>query len=876
MRKRLGIKKLILLMGLLPTLGISLTLGSFLVFNQLQDAKTAVVERANHSSQQLAILSAQFLKPLNKEALQKLVTAALEERGLRNVVIFDSEKQQIVQAGPASSGLKDLNSSPASLDPQIIFNEDGLKIITPINSAAQPVGWLCTSFSWHHYEVNKYQTFLAGIIFFVIALLLSVALVSYITQILRSDFDALKSILKQLINGNKSFQAHLSGDDEFSEIADLLNQLSTAQQQELQELQRNIEQSNSDLRETLETLEIQNIELDLARREAVNANRIKSEFLANTSHEIRTPLNGIIGFTKILLKSELEQQQYDAVETIRKSSDGLLTIINDILDFSKMEAGKLVFDEAPVDIREIIEDTLQILAPTAFDKKLELALFFDPSIPDMLLSDGLRLKQILSNLLNNAIKFTASGYIRIDAICKGNDGQNISLNLQISDTGIGLSKDQQQQLFQGFTQADASITRQYGGTGLGLVIVKGLVEQMGGEIGVISEAGKGATFWVTLRLPVVKNAIRMRNFASLTGKTVAMYDKSVLQTAATQQLLQSWGMNVYPCDDIQNLRQNCDYRILSVAIDESLPTLPIPKNSEHPTIVLSPQPQKYDNRINAIFLQKPVSQIKLFDAFNLQHSQHITAPQLKFPDMRVLAVDDNPANLLMLKSFLDDLSVQSQTAQNGIEALQRCREKVFDLILMDIQMPQLDGIQASKEIRHSSLNKHTPIIALSAYLAPENPKQLREAGINDFLSKPIDDRQLLRLFERTASNPPAVSKTPPRPVDIQECLRLAKGKNGLAEEMLRMLLESLPDQAQSLAEAKNNDNRQQIAAISHDLKGACCYTGAPALKATNLTLAKMLESSEVDLSAAVDAVLTEIAALLSWKDNHDLSVIFAA
>ncbi|USA43662.1 ATP-binding protein [Spongiibacter taiwanensis] len=875
MRNRLGIKKLILLMGLLPTLGMSVALGSLLVYNQLRDVKTALLDRSQLSSQQLAVLAGQFLNPTRQAALSDLATAALEEAGLRSITILDSQGATLVQAGPIAAP-PDKEALPLHTA-QIIHHASELQIITPIPhrqiSADAPAGWISSHYSWHQYEVRKYQTLLAAVVFLVMALLLSIAMVSYITKALRNDFDQLKLIIRRQIDGNKDFQAHIPGNDDFSELARQLNLLNEAHQHELRELRRGIEQSNSDLRETLETVEVQNIELDLARREAMNASRIKSEFLANTSHEIRTPLNGILGFTKILLKSELEQQQYDAVETIRKSADSLLTIINDILDFSKMEAGKLVFDQAPVDVRELIEDTLTILAPSAYDKNLELALFVDPAMPAMLVSDSLRLKQILTNLLNNAIKFTPAGHVLVNVIFNERHGQDVSFTVQVSDTGIGLSKDQQRALFKGFSQADASITRQYGGTGLGLVIVKGLVDQMGGEIGVESEMAKGSTFWFTLRLPEVKNAIRMRNFAAMQGKSVAYYDRSALHADAISQMLKQWGMDVKHSSTLDGLADECDFILLSLTTSEQLPSETVLPSAAHPPIVLVPDIDAAPESLKFRSLQKPVSQVRLFDAFN-NRAPRASNNVERFPNMRVLAVDDNPANLLILKSFLNDHDVAAQSAQNGVEAIQLCRENVFDLILMDIQMPHIDGIQASKEIHSDSLNKNTPIVALSAYLAPENPMQLREAGIAEFLSKPIDESQLLSLLRKTAFGPDQIIS---KPVDITSCLKLAKGRPALAEEMLQMLLNSLPAHKQALTAALEARDVKRLAAIQHDIKGACCYTGTPLLKAANLDLGVALDNSgeQSDLHAQVELVLAAMDELLQWQECHELPVLFA-
>jgi two-component system, NarL family, sensor histidine kinase BarA len=880
MRARLGIRKLILVMGLLPILALSLALSAYLMFSQISELRKLMTERAKTSSEQLAILTEDVLANGHADTLARITTTALEETAVKAIAIYSADMQLIAQAGPKSN-LSANMMSPSQQNATFETLDDGLLILQPVlaspgdSQIASPiVGWVAMQFDWRHLKTHQYQTLLVGTIFLVIALILCISLTSYINQSLAADLASLRQTIRKMVTGARNFHAHIPENDEFNEIADELNQLNNAHQKELQELQRSIEQTNIDLRETLETVEVQNIELDLARREALNASRIKSEFLANTSHEIRTPLSGIIGFSKILLKSELEISQREAIETIHNSANSLLTIINDILDFSKLEAGKLVLDSAPVNLREVVEDTLQLLAPSANEKALELVLIIEPGTPETVLADGLRLRQILTNLINNAIKFTPSGHIKVVISSSYTGDQEAKITVQISDTGIGLSKEQQQGIFKDFSQADASITRQYGGTGLGLVIVKGLIEQMGGEIGIVSEPGQGATFWFTLSLPATSNTIKLRDFNVLNGKTVALYDSSELHSQAITSLFISWGLEVSRCDKISDLSK-ADYCV--ICTDSNSDTRNLLSELNQPAVIITPYSEPHDENADRIYLSKPFSHIKLFDALykGLKHNSQTFPQAVNFPNTHILAVDDNPSNLHILGSFLSDMAIQIHYAQNGAEALQQCREKHFDLIFMDIQMPQMDGIETSKHIRDSGLNKNTPIIALSAYLSPENPTQLRDAGINDYFSKPISERQLATLLSKhlKPKAEPNNSLGPLRPVDISECLKLTKNRPQLATDMLNMLLEALPNQKQDLYNAWEQDDLNEVSTITHTLKGACCYTGTPILKQRVIELELKLENAspcQTEFSALINA----IDGLLAWRDEHDLSIVF--
>ncbi|EAW9539557.1 two-component sensor histidine kinase BarA [Salmonella enterica] len=625
-----------------------------------------------------------------------------------------------------------------------------------------------------------------------------------------------------------------------------------------EEMQHNIDQATSDLRETLEQMEIQNVELDLAKKRAQEAARIKSEFLANMSHELRTPLNGVIGFTRLTLKTELNPTQRDHLNTIERSANNLLAIINDVLDFSKLEAGKLILESIPFPLRNTLDEVVTLLAHSSHDKGLELTLNIKNDVPDNVIDDPLRLQQVITNLVGNAIKFTESGNIDILVEKRALSNTKVQIEVQIRDTGIGIPERDQSRLFQAFRQADASISRRHGGTGLGLVITQKLVNEMGGDISFHSQPNRGSTFWFHINLDLNPNVIiDGPSTACLAGKRLAYIEPNATAAQCTLDLLSDTPVEVIYSPTFSALPlAHYDIMILSVPVTFREPLTMqherLAKAASMTDFLLLALPchaqinaEKLKQGGAAACLLKPLTSTRLLPALTeycqLNHHPEPLLMDTSKITMTVMAVDDNPANLKLIGALLEDKVQHVELCDSGHQAVDRAKQMQFDLILMDIQMPDMDGIRACELIHQLPHQQQTPVIAVTAHAMAGQKEKLLSAGMNDYLAKPIEEEKLHNLLLRykpganvaarlMAPEPAEFIFNPNATLDWQLALRQAAGKPDLARDMLQMLIDFLPEVRNKIEEQLVGENPNGLVDLVHKLHGSCGYSGVPRMK----------------------------------------------
>ncbi|CGO72657.1 hybrid sensory histidine kinase BarA [Salmonella enterica subsp. enterica serovar Typhi] len=625
-----------------------------------------------------------------------------------------------------------------------------------------------------------------------------------------------------------------------------------------EEMQHNIDQATSDLRETLEQMEIQNVELDLAKKRAQEAARIKSEFLANMSHELRTPLNGVIGFTRLTLKTELNPTQRDHLNTIERSANNLLAIINDVLDFSKLEAGKLILESIPFPLRNTLDEVVTLLAHSSHDKGLELTLNIKNDVPENVIGDPLRLQQVITNLVGNAIKFTESGNIDILVEKRALSNTKVQIEVQIRDTGIGIPERDQSRLFQAFRQADASISRRHGGTGLGLVITQKLVNEMGGDISFHSQPNRGSTFWFHINLDLNPNVIiDGPSTACLAGKRLAYIEPNATAAQCTLDLLSDTPVEVIYSPTFSALPlAHYDIMILSVPVTFREPLTMqherLAKAASMTDFLLLALPchaqinaEKLKQGGAAACLLKPLTSTRLLPALTeycqLNHHPEPLLMDTSKITMTVMAVDDNPANLKLIGALLEDKVQHVELCDSGHQAVDRAKQMQFDLILMDIQMPDMDGIRACELIHQLPHQQKTPVIAVTAHAMAGQKEKLLSAGMNDYLAKPIEEEKLHNLLLRykpganvaarlMAPEPAEFIFNPNATLDWQLALRQAAGKPDLARDMLQMLIDFLPEVRNKIEEQLVGENPNGLVDLVHKLHGSCGYSGVPRMK----------------------------------------------
>lgn len=894
----------VLFAALAPAAAIAIVLAIYFAHVRIADLETALTERGQAIASQLAPASEYAVAAGDIDRLQSLVAAVLREPDVAAVSITGASGGSLLR-------IEDDDYQPdrariLTFKASIIHDEAShMGWLEREAAAADPavarsIGWVSVDLSHASTTRRQMEVILNIVAITALGLMLAGAFAYFTGQGVLHPILQLKQTVSRIRDGRLDTRADIQAGPELNSLKADINDMASSLEAAQQDLQERIDAATAELRDALTGMELQSQELEVARQQAIEASRIKSEFLANISHEIRTPMNAITGFANLLEKSELTEEQKEHALTIKQASRSLLTVIEDILDFSRLSTGDIDLEDISFDLRDVVDDALQGIASDAYDKRLDLILFFYSDVPRRLRGDPARIRQLLTSLIANAIKFTLRGSISVRVMLEDESENDARVRVSLQDTGIGLSPEEQRRLFHAFTQADTSATREFGGIGLGLAMCKKLAEHMGGNIGFESQVRKGSNFWFTFqaRRQTARSAESPDpTIDSLRGFSCILFDPSRLSRLATFHQLSAWGLEVREaethdelldelgeasasgaCADlvviglgVHNQTAKTLQQVAATAIQSAAPMVILASTSDRADL------RRFTDSGATVALPRSVPERVLHEALtsillgeqNAEYPGSITDSDsdARLDNCTIMVVDDNAINRRLVTRLLKDHGAEVVEAENGQQAVERFKEQAFDLVLMDIHMPIMSGIQATERIRdieHGA--KRTPVVALTARVISGERERLVRHGLDDFLIKPIQESEIWAMARKWIGRGPLSHLWQPEPrgqptgaqaliSERDQAIRIAGGNRELADELFQMLINELPVMKERLNNAYLSTDLGELEAEAHKIYGAASYCAAQSIAVAAGELERAVICRNED---AIDAHLEQL------------------
>ena len=885
----LGIKYQILLITLIPVFLIDLFFTYTNINTNIEQATELLQSKGRIIARQLAGASEFNLFTGNDQQLQYLLDQSVDTNDIVLAAVYDARGSLIAESTSADFVRSDATNYFYYRQPilsQSILYSDVFAPDSVEQRQTSTLGWVHLYISRQQLLETTEQIILDSITFFVLFLIMAVALTIVISRRITRPIFRLMEHLEDVEKGQLGKTIDPVEGNEIGAVQQGFNRMTHALLANRRHLNQRIQQATQQLNESITDLETRNRELGFARDEAQNANRSKSEFLANMSHEIRTPINGIRGFIGLLGQSELNDTQRRYVDIVLKSTSDLTNIVNEILEFSKLESGKLHIVDEPFDLYEVIEQTRDILFINALTKNIDLNLIIFSDVPRRVIGDKLRLKQILLNLMGNAIKFTDHGGVIIKVLLQDEIDDRVDVAIRVEDSGIGISKRDQQNLFQAFSQAENADDRRIAGTGLGLAISKNLATLMGGDISMHSVLGKGSAFTLDLPFRVAEVGDAETVESALNAFIVAADETCLMETRTLfdRAGVATEGSLVENDTDLQNVasdvRRNLpqldllviDLRHLQIDLHDFVDD---EMRSGLRVIAMGYDHDIQPDRVYGLEFVSIVNTSHVLRQLLEQNRENDGDRQTGLDDdpisgiKNVLLVDDNEVNLKLASELIQLWGHRVTEADHGARAFELYCQQHFDLIILDIQMPDIDGATLLQMMREKNPDDTTPVVALTANILNDEADRLLQLGFDYYLSKPIDEAQFRALVD---GNPMRKSKSSAvseiddadQVFDHQRSLALAAGNRSLLRQILEILQRDIPDHQQELEQASSARDRDRLGAIAHKLHGVTCYASLPRLRRQVLALQKKLSRDEsLPPDSAVEALIAELDAIKS-------------